>query len=384
MHAWVAACEAESSPLIDFIRALVLAESPSLDRDALEACAAVLVAHLATTGAAVERLPGDSASADHVVARWPGNSRSVLLLTHYDTVYARGQLARQPLEVRDGRLFGPGTYDMKAGLAMAVTAARLVAQRVPESARPRVTLLATSDEEVGSASSRGAIEKLAREHDAVLVFEPATAAGAVKTARKGVGEFEVEARGVSAHAGVAPDLGASAIHELALQIDRIRALADPSRGLTVNVGVIEGGTRSNVVAERARAMVDVRIARLADAAGIEARMRSLTPVDARVRLEVRGGVNRPPMERSAGVVRLFERARSIARTIGWDLAEGSTGGGSDGNFSAALGVPTLDGLGATGDGAHARHEHIIIKDLPRRTALASALIASLGDNLAGE
>jgi glutamate carboxypeptidase len=221
---------------------------------------------------------------------------------------------------------------------------------------------------------------LAREHDAVLVFEPATASGAVKTARKGVGEFEIEATGVSAHAGVAPELGASAIHELATQIERIRTFADPSRGLTVNVGVVEGGTRSNVVAESARAIVDVRIARLEDASGIEARMRSLEPVDPRVRLRITGGINRPPMERSAGVVRLFERARALARTIGWELTEGSTGGGSDGNFSAALGVPTLDGLGATGDGAHARHEHIVIKDLPIRTALAAALIASLGDN----
>ena len=384
MHAWLTACEAESSQLIDFIRALVAAESPSFDRDALDVCAAVLIARLARTGASIERRPGDAQSADHVLARWPGNRRSVLLLTHYDTVYPRGQLARQPLETRDGKLFGPGTYDMKAGLAMAATAAVLVSSRTPASERPTITLLATSDEEVGSLSSRGLIEELARQHDAVLVFEPATAAGAVKTARKGVGEFEINATGVSAHAGVAPELGASAIHELAAQIGRVRAFADPSRGLTINVGVIEGGTRSNVVAESARAVVDVRITRLEDAAGLERRMRTLTPVDSRVTLRVTGGVNRPPMERTAGVVRLFERARALARTIGWELAEGSTGGGSDGNFSAALGVPTLDGLGATGDGAHARHEHIVIKDLPIRTALAAALISSLGDNGANE
>jgi glutamate carboxypeptidase len=380
VHAWLTASEAESSTLIDFIRTLAAAESPSLDRAALDACASVLIARLTSAGAKVERRPGDASSADHVVARWPGNGRSVLLLTHFDTVYPRGQLTRQPLEIKDGRLFGPGVYDMKAGLAMAVTAAALVASRTESSARPSVTLLATSDEEVGSGSSRSVIEAMSREHDAVLVFEPATASGGVKTARKGVGEFEVVATGIASHAGVAPEQGASAIHELAAQIARIQSFADPARGLTINVGVIEGGSRSNVVAESARALVDVRITRLEDAAQIEEQLRALAPVNPRVTLRVTGGINRPPMERSAGVAGLYERARALARRIGWDLTEGSTGGGSDGNFSAALGVPTLDGLGATGDGAHARHEHIIIKDLPIRTALAAALIESLGDN----
>ena len=200
----------------------------------------------------------------------------------------------------------------------------------------------------------------------------------MKTARKGVGEFVVTAHGISAHAGANPGAGASAIHEIARQVTTIEGWSDPARGLTVNVGVIDGGLRSNVVAERARAVVDVRVARLADAASIEAAFRSLAPVNPRVRLEVTGGINRPPMERTAGVATLYELARDVARAAGADLAEGATGGASDGNFTAALGIPTLDGLGATGDGPHALHEHVIINDLTERAALVGGILARLG------
>jgi glutamate carboxypeptidase len=230
---------------------------------------------------------------------------------------------------------------------------------------------------VGSPTSRALIESLARASSAVLVLEPALATGAVKTSRKGVGEFEVTAHGVAAHAGVDPGAGASAIHELARQILALEALNDPTRGLSVNVGRVEGGTRSNVVAEQARAIVDVRVSRLADAPAIEARINDLTAHDPRVRLEVRGAINRPPMERTAGVAALFELAREVARDIGFELQEGTTGGASDGNFTAALGVATLDGLGATGDGAHALHEHVIVDDLPVRAALVAGLLARL-------
>jgi glutamate carboxypeptidase len=301
----------------------------------------------------------------------------VLLLGHFDTVWPVGQLARQPLVERDGRLFGPGVYDMKAGLVIALTAVGLARSHA---ACPSVTFLATADEETGSATSRRLIEALAREHDAVLVFEPAIPGGAVKTGRKGVGEFTVTAHGVSSHAGADPRAGASAIHELARQVLAMQALSDPTRGLTINVGTIQGGTRSNVVAETARAAVDVRITRLDDAARIEQALRALQPHDPRVRLEIEGAVNRPPMERTAGVAKLFELARDVAASANWTLSEGATGGASDGNFTAALGVPTLDGLGATGDGAHALHEHVEIRELPRRAALVAGLLMRLVDN----
>jgi glutamate carboxypeptidase len=315
-----------------------------------------------------------------VLASWPGDGPRVLLLGHFDTVWPRGQLQRQPIEVRDERLFGPGVYDMKAGLMIAAAAMRTVTAIGARDTRPAVTLLATCDEEVGSQTSRALIEQLARESAAVLVFEPALAGGGVKTSRKGVGEYEIAATGVAAHAGVDPGAGASAVHEIARQVQAALTLADPARGLTVNVGVIEGGTRSNVVAERARAVVDVRVSRMDDAARIDAGLRALGAHDPRVIVTVTGGVNRPPMERGPGVARLCALAQDVARAQGWELAEGGTGGGSDGNFSAALGVPTLDGLGAVGDGAHALHEHVTIKDLEPRVALAAALLLRLGDN----
>jgi glutamate carboxypeptidase len=361
-------------------RELVAIESPSGDIAALDRCAVRLIDALERAGGAVTRPRHDATTAAHVQARWPGNESRVLVLGHFDTVYPVGQVQRQPIEIREGRLFGPGTYDMKAGLAMAISAIQVVALATPVDRRPTITLLATADEEVGSASSRALIEDLARQSSAVLVLEPALASGAIKTARKGVGEFEIAVTGVPAHAGVDPSAGASAIHELARLVGALRALADPSRGLTVNVGTIEGGTRPNVVAEHASAHVDVRIARMEDAERIGRAITALRAEDPRTRVVVTGGINRPPMERTAGVVRLFELARAVAEEQGWKLEEGMTGGGSDGNFTAALGVPTLDGLGAVGDGAHALHEHVVIKDLAPRAALVAGLLERLGDN----
>jgi glutamate carboxypeptidase len=373
------ACERERDSLLSLVRELVLCESPSTDREALDACAGLLAQRLVESAASVRRLPG-APTADHVLAEWPGHGPPVLLIGHFDTVWPVGQLARMPVEERDGRLHGPGVLDMKAGLAIGITAARAVVASIDEARRPRIRLLATSDEEVGSATSRAAIEALARESAAVLVLEPALPGGAVKTARKGVGEFEVDAHGVSAHAGANPGAGASAITEIAHQILAIHALNDPARGLTLNAGVVQGGTRSNVVAERARAVIDVRISHLADAAEIERTLRALGPVDSRVRLKVTGGINRPPMERTAGVAALYALARGVSQAMGRDLAEGATGGASDGNFTAALGVPTIDGLGALGDGPHALHEHVIVNELAPRAALVAGLIARIGDN----
>jgi glutamate carboxypeptidase len=374
------ACARQQDAVLGLTRDLASIESPSGDIVALERCAARLATEIELTGGEVARPRPSETTAAHVLATWPSAGPRVLLLGHFDTVCPLGQIARQPVEIRDGRLFGPGVYDMKAGLAIAMTAVRAVLEVVPAAERPAIMLLATADEEVGSGTSRALIETLARGSAAVLVLEPAMANGAVKTSRKGVGEFEIFVRGIPAHAGVEPGAGASAIHELARLIGEVQAIADPSRGLTLNVGVIEGGTRPNVVAESARARIDVRIARVEDAVRVDGEIRALRARDPRVAVTVKGGVNRPPMERSAGVARLFELARDVAARQGWELEEGSTGGGSDGNFTAALGVPTLDGLGAVGDGAHALHEHVVINDLVPRAALLAGLLGRLGDN----
>lgn len=377
----LAAAERERDWILHVLGELVEQESPSTDPAALEACAVRLAARCAETGAVVRRESALGRTADHIVAEWPGRGPPVLLMGHFDTVWPVGQIGRMPLHSADGRLYGPGILDMKAGLTIGLAAMKIVAGHLLPEVRPAVKMLITSDEEVGSATSRALIEALGRAAAAVLVLEPAIpGAGALKTARKGVGEFEVVAHGVSSHAGADPGAGASAVHELAHQITAIAALVDPERGRSVNVGVVEGGTRSNVVAETARAVVDVRVTRLDDAAVVEAAMAHLTPRNPRVRLEVRGGVNRPPMERTPAGLRLYALAREVAATWSEDLAEGATGGASDGNFTAALGVPTLDGLGAVGDGAHALHEHVVIDQLPRRTALLAGLIARLGDN----
>jgi glutamate carboxypeptidase len=243
--------------------------------------------------------------------------------------------------------------------------------------RPRVVMLWTTDEEIGSGTSRGAIEEEARRSSAVLVLEPSLPGGAVKTSRKGVGEFELVVHGVSAHAGLDPGKGASAIHELARQILNLETLQNPDRGVTVNVGVIAGGSRPNVVADRASARIDVRVQTMADAALLESAIRGVRAAHPAVRLEITGAFDRPPLERSPGVARLYEQAVLVAAALGRDLLEGPAGGGSDGNFTAALGVPTLDGLGPQGDGAHALHEHVLVDDLTWRAAFLAGLIDSV-------
>ncbi len=239
-------------------------------------------------------------------------------------------------------------------------------------------MLWTTDEEIGSGTSRATIEACARECDAVLVLEPSLPGGAAKTSRKGCGDFELIVHGVAAHAGLDPGKGASAIHELAHQIVAVSALQDPDRGVTLNVGRISGGTRTNVVADLARASIDVRVPTMADAVRVEASLRALGPRLAGTRLEIQGGVERPPLERGPGVLRLYGIAREVARDLGRDLAEGAAGGGSDGNFTAAAGVPTLDGLGPRGDGAHALHEHVELEDLGWRAAFLARLLSRIG------
>jgi glutamate carboxypeptidase len=306
-----------------------------------------------------------------------GPSRSlqkpILLLGHLDTVWPIGTLAQMPWRVADDRYWGPGVLDMKSGVVMALAA--LNALKEINLARP-ATLLLNSEEEVGSPVSRPITERLALESSAVFVLEPAQGL-AYKTARKGVGLYHVQVTGVGAHSGVDFERGHSAVLELAKQVQAISKFTNLARKLTVNCGVIAGGTRSNVVAASAYTEVDVRIAKASDAAYVEKLFRSLKVSDPRCKLTVTGGFNRPPMERKTGTIALFKKARSLAAELGFTLEEAATGGGSDGNFTAALGVPTLDGMGAVGDGAHAAHESVLIEHLIPRTALLAAMIAGV-------
>jgi glutamate carboxypeptidase len=356
---------------------LVEHESPSRDSAALERLGTVLAGRQRQLGATVETL-SDACGGAHVLGRFRGlkEARPALVLGHFDTVWPVGTLARMPVLRDEARLCGPGVYDMKSGLVMflAVIEALTTLELTPP--RP-ITVLFTSDEEIGSPGSRLFIEAQAREAEYVLVLEPPLADGGLKTARKGVGRFTIEIEGKAAHSGVAPELGASAILELAHQIFRVQELNAPEMGTTVNVGVIQGGTAPNVVPARALAQVDVRAMTRVAAETVERLLRNLNPVTPGTRINVQGSFNRPPMERTTAIAALFERAREIAAGIGIDLTEGSTGGGSDGNFTAALGIPTLDGLGVLGGGAHADSEHIVIDSLPERAALLAALLLNL-------
>lgn len=375
MTALAAFCQSHQRWLLELIETLVGLESPTDDKRLVDTCGATLALRLTELGARVTRVVS-ATTGDHLRAEFGTGSRQVLLLGHFDTVWPAGQIERMPCELRDGQLYGPGTLDMKAGLALATLATRALFTLAPP-AEVRVVMLWTTDEETGSGTSRALVETEALRSDAVLVFEPALPGGTLKTSRKGCGEFEIVVRGVPAHAGVDPGKGVSAIRELARQVLAVEAFQDLSEGVSVNVGVIEGGTRPNVVAEEARAIVDARAPTREAAQRIEALMRALTPHLPGAVIQVHGGFGRPPMERTEGVARLFAIAKEVAATLGQSLTEGGTGGGSDGNFCAALGVPTLDGLGALGDGAHALHEHVLVDALVPRAALIAGLLARL-------
>ena len=361
--------------ILDHLNVLVQQESPTESRDAVNE-AVSLVGEWAKAECGGRARLHRQKTFGHVLELTFGSPRDtrqpVLLLGHLDTVWPLGTLAAMPWRNADGRLFGPGVLDMKAGIIMALAALRTL--RELKLSRP-VTLLLNSDEEVGSPISRPITERLAQTCSAVFVLEPAQGL-AYKTARKGVGHFELHIAGVGAHSGVDFERGHSAIRELAYQIEATAAFTDPARGLTVNAGVISGGTRSNIIAASAHAEFDVRIAKASDAARIERQFQRLKPRDPACTLTLTGGINRPPMERKPGTIALFRQARSLAKQLGFPLDEASTGGGSDGNFTAALGVPTLDGMGAVGEGAHAAHESILIEHLVPRTALLAAMLAS--------
>lgn len=311
------------------------------------------------------------------LAAKPGERKPAMVLGHLDTVWPVGTLRKMPFRTRAGRAWGPGILDMKAGVAMALTAIQVLT-RTGLLSRP-VILLLSGDEESGSASSRQTIESLAGRCAEVFVVEPAQGpAGAYKTARKGVGAYRLLVKGVASHAGVDFERGHSAVRELARQIERIAGFTDLRRGTTVNPGLIAGGTRTNVVAAEAWAEFDLRVSGLAEARRMDARLHSLRPFDSHCSLEVSGGINRPPMERTAGNAALFRRAATISAAMGMNLQEAATGGGSDGNFTSALGIPTLDGMGAVGEGAHADNESVFLDSLVPRTALLAAMIATSG------
>ncbi|MGZ4731427.1 MAG: M20 family metallopeptidase [Terriglobales bacterium] len=362
--------------ITETIRQLVEIESPSDNKTAVDQLGALLAGRFEKIGghAKFHRVQdfGDHLQVDFAGAR---SGKPVLLLGHIDTVYPMGTLSATPCRMADGRLWGPGALDMKSGIALILHALEGLRAWHGDTVPRSVTVLLVSDEEVGSGSSRRITESLARKSEAVLVLEPAYGMkGALKTARKGVGEYTIRVTGKAAHSGLDFDKGESAIVELAKQLTATSRLVDLKRGLTLNVGMVSGGTRTNVIPAKATASLDVRVTRTKDAAVIDRQLRALKPFNRKCKLEITGGVNRPPMERSAGVAALYKKASEIAQHLGWKLDEASVGGGSDGNFTAALGIPTLDGLGGVGEGAHAPHESILISELPRRATLLAQLI----------
>ena len=369
--------ESRQDALLKTIREFVEIESPSDDKSFTDRIGAFLAQRFAQLGGR-PRLHSAEAYGDNLQIDFPGNGngKPVLLLGHFDTVYPLGTLSAMPCHVENGHLYGPGVLDMKAGIALMLFAIEALQTWNGHLPRP-VTVFLVSDEEVGSYSSRKITEDLARKSAAVLVLEPAAGArGAVKTARKGVGDYTLTVKGIAAHAGLDPGKGHSAIVELARQIPVISKFNNLKHGISVNPGVIRGGTRTNVVAAEATAEIDVRIKSAKQAATLDRKLRALKPFDRRCKLSIEGGINRLPMERSSGVIALYKKAQAIAEQIDWRLDEAAVGGGSDGNFTAALGIPTLDGLGAVGEGAHAIHEHIIISELPPRALLLAGLIES--------
>jgi glutamate carboxypeptidase len=380
MRALLAGARGKQDALIQFARKLVLAESPSDTKSAVDECGMIVIKHARSLGGRV-RIHRQLNYGNIIEARFgprrKSGAKSALILGHIDTVWPVGTLRSMPCriatdEAGQARLWGPGTLDMKAGVAMAFTAVEMLSEA--GLLDREIVLLLNSDEEIGSPVSRQITEDLARESSAVYVLEPAQGL-ACKTARKGTGDFRIDIRGVAAHAGVDFEKGASALRELARAIETVSNWTDLKRGITVSVGRAGGGSKVNQVPAEAWAEVDLRVACLADGPRMERRFAALKAVDPRCSLAVSGGINRPPMERTRGTVALYRRARALAAELGFVLDEAATGGASDGNFTSALGLPTLDGLGAVGFGAHAAHESVLIEHLAPRTALLATLLA---------
>jgi glutamate carboxypeptidase len=367
--------ESQAERMASLLQELVEIESPSDDKAALDRMGARVGELMRSSGASVEVLPRQD-HGDIVLGRWGESqpSEALTILCHMDTIWPLGTLHEMPVRIMEGKLYGPGAYDMKGGIVIALSAIAGLREMGVQTCLP-VRLLCTSDEETGSHASRSMIETLAAHSALVMVLEPALPGGLVKTARKGVGGFTIRARGRAAHAGADHRKGINAIEEMAHQVIAIQALTDYSLGTTVSVGEIRGGTASNVVPEECRVEVDFRVTHPGEAARLLEVINGLQPRLSGTTLEITGGLNRPPMVRDERMQRTFETAKDIAARQGIILQEGSTGGGSDGNFTAALGIPTLDGLGPGGDGGHAAHEHVLLSSLPERAALLAALLS---------
>ncbi len=370
----------DAAEILEGIRRWVEVETPSTDAAAVNVLVESVCHDLAALGAEVERVPGRDGKGDHIRARspWGGDQPGILLVSHLDTVWEKGTLKRKPFKIDGDKVTGPGIYDMKAGGYMAFYVYRHLVRQARETKLP-ITFLYMADEEIGSPTSRALIEETAKSAKYALVLEPGRPNGGVVTARKAVGRFDLEVTGVAAHAGANHELGRSAVAELARQIVALEAMTDYARGITVNVGVASGGTVgfANVVPAHARAEIDFRCPDEATSEELVRRIQGLTPTGPDVSLKIEGGVNRPAFIRTDEVAGLYGHAKSLAAEIGFDLPEMLTGGGSDGNFTAAVGVPTLDGLGAVGAGAHAEHEHILISSLEPRAKLLLRLLETL-------
>ncbi|HMQ04433.1 MAG TPA: M20 family metallopeptidase [Pyrinomonadaceae bacterium] len=362
-----------SDAIIELIREIVEIESPSHDAKGSRDVVSWIEKEVQKIGldAAIEKYP--TSDGDHLVVRvFRGHSEPILLLGHTDTVHPVKTNLKNPTRVDGDKFFGCGIFDMKANIVLVLEALRFFKENGIEPARP-INILLSCDEEIGSSTGREYVEREAQAANHCLIFEP-SAAGSVKTGRKGTAMYTVSVHGVPAHAGLDPEKGASAILEISQQIERLHTFNDVEAGTTVNVCTVRGGTTTNVIPEHAECTVDVRFTSMTEAARIDAAIKGLTAFDERISVTVTGGINRPPMERTEAVVSLYERARRIAESFGYDLGEMQVGGASDGNFVGALGVPVLDGLGITGDGAHTLHEHVLISDIPNRAALITRLL----------
>ncbi|WP_188207859.1 M20 family metallopeptidase [Alkalibacillus aidingensis] len=366
--------------MVELLKELVLMESPSSDPKLTEKMGCFLSEKFVEmTGGAFTTVASDEYS-PHIRAEWGEGEAQLLIVTHFDTVWPEGTLEDMPFEINDGKAYGPGTFDMKGGIVQALFAIQAL-KDLDKLLDKRIVLMMTSDEELGSPTSKDHIMVEAAQSDAVFVLEPSQGEnGALKTARKGVGTYEISIHGVSSHAGIEPEKGASAIEELAEQITYLSNLTDLDKGTTVNVGMIDGGSSKNVIAEEAHAVVDVRVQTQEEMDRVVPLIEQIKPHDEEVDIEIEGEIYRPPLERSDEIEALFERASRLAEDyLGFRLEEESTGGGSDANFTATL-SPTLDGLGAVGDGAHAQHEHLVISEMPKRSALLAMLLCEYGIN----
>lgn len=375
----VAEAQSRLADCVQLLRTLVEIESPTGDEKANLAVARVLEREMTAAGGKVERIAAPGLGV-HLVGRFSPTSNAdaepVLLLGHMDTVHNVGTLERLPFSIRNGRIYGPGILDMKGGVAVSLLALRILAER-GSGPLTGLSFVVTCDEERGSTHSRALIEDSARTSRAALVVEPSVPGGAAKCRRKGVGAYEMSVQGTPAHAGIEPERGASAVHELVKQIEWMYGLASADDGTTLNVGVMAGGTRENVVAEFARCKVDVRFWTRAEAERVDRALMGALPFNERCTITVAGGVNRGALEETPESIRLFRKAGSIAKALGFEIGAGESGGASDGNIAAAAGCPTLDGLGPDGDGAHTIEEYVLLDDLPRRIALMAALIATV-------